>query len=99
MELFLVLLLLAAGGVLSAFLTDAVAKSKGHNWESWAAVGFWFGPFGLLAAVGLGDVKTQRLLQLLADPEGKHVDLVSVSARDVKPLTPGDVKAINRKFK
>ena len=55
-----------------AFLTSGVAESKGHNLWSWAVIGLLFGPVGLIAAAGLGDLRTQRFLRLLSDQGGKH---------------------------
>jgi len=59
MVLFLVNLICAG-------LAFAVAESKGHRTWIWLLVAFLLGPLGLLAAVGLSDRKTHRLLASIA---------------------------------
>jgi hypothetical protein len=56
-----------------AFLTSVVAESKGHHRESWFLVGLFLGPLGLLASLGLPDLKTRKYLRLIAEKQG--VDL------------------------
>ena len=56
-----------------AFLTSVVAESKGHDRESWFLVGLFLGPLGLLASLGLPDLKTRKYLRLIAEKQG--VDL------------------------
>ncbi|MCX5950719.1 MAG: hypothetical protein NT158_06025 [Cyanobacteria bacterium] len=59
MVLFLVNLICAG-------LAFAVAESKGHRTWIWLLTAFLLGPLGLLAAVGLSDRKTHRLLASIA---------------------------------
>lgn len=66
MELFILLCL----SVLCAAFTGVVAESKGHNQGSWLLAGLFFGPLALIASLGLGDQKTQKLLNLLAEKQG-----------------------------
>jgi hypothetical protein len=82
MVLFLVNLICAG-------LAFAVAESKGHRTWMWLLTAFLLGPLGLLAAVGLSDRKTHRLLASIARAsdqiEGelerfKGVSLASLSA-------------------
>lgn len=61
---------LIVGAFACAYLTQQVAEAKGYNPIDWAVKGFLFGPLGLLAAVGLPDVKSRKYLRLLAEHQG-----------------------------
>jgi hypothetical protein len=52
--------------MICAGLAFAVADSKGHRPWIWLLVTFLLGPLGLLAAVGLSDRKSHRLLASIA---------------------------------
>lgn len=56
--------------VLSASFSCAVAESKGHEAGWWFFGGFLFGPFALLASIGLPDLKLRKYLRLLAEHQG-----------------------------
>ena len=47
-----------------------VAQDKGHRFGDWAMAGFFFGPIGLLGAVGLSDNKLRRIAGLIAMDQG-----------------------------
>ena len=70
-----------------AFYCGAVAGDKGHEGMNWFWGGLLFGPFALLAVVGLSDRKHCRLLYLLAEERGIDtaisVQSVSTQARDL----------------
>lgn len=51
--------------VICAFYCYAVAENKGHQSMSWFFGGLCFGPIALVAAIGLGDLVAQRMLQRL----------------------------------
>lgn len=68
MESLTVYWLLAA--VVFGLLTGTVAKEKGHSEGAWLLNGALFGPFALLAAVGLPDLKLRKYLRLLAEHHG-----------------------------
>jgi hypothetical protein len=65
--------LLFFGVVFGAF-SSSVAGDKGYANVSWAIAGFFFGPIGLLAAVGLPDMKQREYLRLLLKSNGVSVD-------------------------
>ena len=66
MEFFVLLLI----GVACAGLASSVASAKGLNAGVWAVTGFLFGPFGLIAAAGMPDLKQRRYLRHLAEASG-----------------------------
>jgi hypothetical protein len=45
----------AVVAVICAALAGTLANKKGHSQSAWTLAGFFFGPLGLLAAVGLPD--------------------------------------------
>ena len=49
----ILIILIIAQALISAFLSMDVAEKKGYSSGSWFAVGFFFGIFGLIAAAGL----------------------------------------------
>lgn len=49
------------------YLSSTVAHEKGHNEGHWALVGLIFGPLGVIAAAGLPDLRTRRLLKELTE--------------------------------
>lgn len=61
------------GIILSAF-SASVAGDKGYSRASWAAAGFFFGPIGFLAALGLPDLMQREYLRLLLKNNGVEVD-------------------------
>jgi len=64
---FLVLLL---AGLICGGLASSVASAKGLNAGVWAVTGFLFGPFGLIAAAGMPDLKQRRYLRHIAEASG-----------------------------
>jgi hypothetical protein len=57
-------------GVLCAFLSSSVAGEKGWSQANWFFAGFLFGPFGLLAVVGMPDRRMRSYLRFLALQQG-----------------------------
>jgi len=51
----------------ACFVAGTVANNKGFNGDAWGFAALFFGPIGLLGAVGLPDKKQQRLLKQLAE--------------------------------
>ena len=60
MEAFLVIFLIA---LINAALSSELAKQKGHSSTKWFLYGLVLGPLGMLAAVGLSDLKLRSLLK------------------------------------
>ncbi len=50
-----------------ASLSSTIAEDKGHGEFVWGLVGFFFGPIGLLAAVGLSDRVQRKYLRKIAE--------------------------------
>tara|TARA_B100001989_G_C24412603_1_gene399833 strand:- start:403 stop:630 length:228 start_codon:yes stop_codon:yes gene_type:complete len=57
--------------VVLARLTYSIAEDKGHDGVSWAFVGFFLGPFGLIAAAGLSDRVQRKYLRQIAENFGE----------------------------
>lgn len=55
--------------IVSLLLAAYVAGEKGHSHKWWAIAGFLCGPFGLLAACGLPDRRTHKLLKEIKELE------------------------------
>tara|TARA_Y100001968_G_scaffold168646_1_gene154466 strand:- start:1331 stop:1906 length:576 start_codon:yes stop_codon:yes gene_type:complete len=53
--------------IITGFITGVVASDKGHGFGSWTLVGFFLGPFGLLAAAGLSDQKLREYIRRTID--------------------------------
>lgn len=71
--------------IVFGLFTSTVAGEKGHSESAWFLGGAIFGPFALLAAVGLPDLKLRKYLRLLAEQHG---------ALDYEPpLPPKDPQA------
>lgn len=51
----------------ACFVAGTIAEDKGHSGGSWGAAAFFFGPIGLLGAVGLSDKTQRRLLKRIAE--------------------------------
>jgi len=51
------------GAAICAAYTAVVAGAKGHNEVSWGLGGLFFGPFALIAAAGLPDLKARQYLR------------------------------------
>ena len=51
----------------ACFIAGTIAEDKGHSGGSWGFAAFFFGPIGLLGAVGLSDKKQRRLLKRIAE--------------------------------
>jgi len=54
-----------------ASLSSTIAEDKGHGEFVWGLVGLLFGPFGLLAAVGLSDRVQRKYLRQIAKNFGE----------------------------
>lgn len=63
-------LLAALAAVVCGLFTGTVAYEKGYESSGWFLGGALFGPFALLAAVGLPDLKLRKYLRLLAEHHG-----------------------------
>ncbi|AHF64647.1 hypothetical protein Syncc8109_2324 [Synechococcus sp. WH 8109] len=50
-----------------ALFTAAAARGKGYNDSSWSVIGFVFGPLGLLAIAACPDLRSRRLLRMIAE--------------------------------
>ncbi len=57
-------------GVITAYLSSAVAKDKGHDGTPWFWAGFFLGPLGLLAAVGLSDKRLRNYIRQIGESQG-----------------------------
>lgn len=64
---------LFAQAIISAFLCHSLSTDKGYA-SSWFGVGLFFGIFGLIAAAGLPDLKSQKYLRLIAESHGAFGD-------------------------
>ena len=56
-------------GVITAYLSSAVAKDKGHDGTPWFWGGFFFGPLGLIAAAGLSDRKLRNYIRQIGEKQ------------------------------
>ena len=50
-----------------ALFTAAAARGKGYNESPWSVIGFVFGPLGLLAIAACPDLRSRRLLRMIAE--------------------------------
>ena len=53
-----------------ALFTATAARGKGYKESPWSVVGFVFGPLGLLAIAACPDLRTRRLLRIIAEGQG-----------------------------
>ena len=67
MEILLPLLIL---GLVCGTYSSLVASAKGYEAPVWFFSGLLFGPLGLLASIGMPDLKLRRYLRLLAEHQG-----------------------------
>ena len=67
MEIFLPLLIL---GLVCGTYSSLVASAKGYEAPVWFFSGLLFGPLGLLASIGMPDLKLRKYLRLLAEHQG-----------------------------
>ena len=51
----------------ACFVAGTIAEDKGHTFSSWACAAFFFGPIGLLGAVGLSDKKQRSILKRIVE--------------------------------
>tara|TARA_B100000963_G_scaffold323339_1_gene308105 strand:+ start:321 stop:545 length:225 start_codon:yes stop_codon:yes gene_type:complete len=58
--------------IVLACLTSSIAEDKGHEAVSWGFVGFFLGPFGLIAAAGLSDRVQRKYLRQIAEHFGEQ---------------------------
>jgi hypothetical protein len=59
-----------ASAVVFGSFACSVAEAKGHDGTAWGFGGFFFGPIGFLASLGLPDLKTRKYLRLIAEKQG-----------------------------
>ena len=71
MFVFLFWLILAA---FFALTTAVAAEGKGYDTTSWGFYGLIFGPFAMLAACALPDLKTRKILRSIAESQGVKFD-------------------------
>jgi len=83
MEILIVLFV----GVLCGALASAITGEKGWNSTNWFLTGLLFGPFGLLAAAGMPDRRTQKYLRYLATQQGWSADFVNNNEQSGDTLT------------
>jgi len=57
-----------------ALFTACAAQGKGYNESNWGVIGFLFGPLGLLAIAACPDLRTRRLLRLIAESQSGAAD-------------------------
>ena len=77
---FLLLFLLA--WLPACFVAGTLAEDKGHSFFSWAVTAFFFGPIGLLGAVGLSDRAQRRMIGLIAMDQGISREAVRACGSD-----------------
>ena len=51
----------------ACFVAGAIAENKGYSGDKWGFAAFFFGPIGLLGAVGLPDKNLQRMIKIIAE--------------------------------
>ena len=62
-----------------ALFTAAAARGKGYNDSSWSVIGFVFGPLGLLAIAACPDLRSRRLLRMIAESQsGAGLSLIHI---------------------
>ena len=66
----------------ACFIAGTVADNKGFSGDKWAFAAFFFGPLGLLGAVGLPDKKQQRMLGMIAMTQGISREAVRACGKD-----------------
>ena len=57
-----------------ALFTAVAARGKGYNESNWSVVGFVFGPLGLLAIAACPDLRSRRLLRMIAESQSGSGD-------------------------
>ena len=72
--IFLVYLLTAAS---CALLTATAAREKGYNESNWGIAGFLRGPLGLIGMAARPDLRSRKLLRLIAERQGASVEKLS----------------------
>ena len=66
-----------------ALFTATAAEGKGYKEANWGVVGFLFGPLGLLAIAACPDLRTRRLLRVIAENQANAGD--KLKAFDAPP--------------
>lgn len=90
MELFVIVIF----GIIFGAFNSTIANNKGYNQGNWAAAGFFFGPIGFLACLGLPDLKQRKYLRLLLEHYGVSVDETAATKGDDQ----GDADAQRRRI-
>ena len=70
------------------------AGHKGHSELGWAITALFFGPFALLALCAMPDLKSQRILRLMAESQGVDLGKKDPPKPEKKPLTQEDKDAL-----
>lgn len=78
MELFVI----AIFGIIFGAFSATIADNKGYKQGNWAAAGFFFGPIGFLASIGLPDLKQRKYMRLLLEHYGVALDSTVTSNDD-----------------
>jgi hypothetical protein len=81
-------------GVIFGAFSASVAGEKGYRRLTWIFAGFFFGPIGFLAALGLPDLKQRRYLRLLLEHYGVSHDSKGID----KCADKGDADAQRRRI-
>ena len=71
--LFLVYLITAAS---CALLTSSAAREKGYNDSNWGIAGFLLGPLALIGMAARPDLRSRKLLRLIAESQGASVEKI-----------------------
>ena len=70
------------------------ARHKGHDELSWTLMALFLGPFALLALCAMPDLKSQRILRLMAESQGVDLGKKDPPKPEKKPLTQEDKDAL-----
>ena len=84
MDMGLFVFLWAVLAASCALFTATAAEGKGYKESSWGVVGLLFGPLGLLAIAACPDLRTRRLLRVIAENQSASGD--KLKAFDAPPL-------------
>ena len=80
--------------VLCGIWAEEAAKAKGLGEAGWIVMGFLFGPFTLLALCAMPDIKSQRILRLMAESQGVDLSKSEPPRPKRRPLTQEEQDAL-----